>query len=135
MAIFTYLFWPNLGTSTYNNPRVILLLILCLLLIAARFAIAMWRKKLQNPVTKRLSNSWASSSFWFGFVGLFLVVSRVEGISYISMRIWWIVWALALLLYLAFQVRRFRAKHYEKMPVEVVLDPRDKYLPKKKAAR
>lgn len=127
-----YILWPNLGTTTYDNPKVVAFFVVALGLIALSFSICMWRKGLKNSVTKKLSRSWASAALWFGISVLILTVSRVEGISYVSMRLWLIVWALILAIYIVFQIKTFRARHYEKIATEIVDDPLKKYLPKKK---
>lgn len=133
MSFFTYLFWPNPGNATYGSPKALALLAICILLIVAGVALRQWRRKLQNPVTKKLSRSWPAAAFWFGIVGLFLVVVRVEEISYVSMRFWWLVWAIILVVYLFIQAKLFRARHYRVLPREgVEADPMEKYLPKKK---
>lgn len=133
MEYLVYLFWPNPGNATYESPKAMALLIACAVLIIASFIISYWRKKLvTNSVTRKLSRSWPSAAFWFGLTGLIFVVSRVEGISYLSMRFLWVLWGLALLGFLYAQWRLFRARHYEVLPREEKNDPRVKYLPKKK---
>jgi len=132
VQFFSYIFWPNLGTLPYSNPKVLTLLAVSGAFVVLSVVIRVWRKRLSNPVTKKLSRSWAGATLWFGLIGFFLTISRAEGIGYISMRFWWFVWALALLLYLFIQVRVFRARHYTKIDVVRPVDPRDQYLPKKK---
>lgn len=132
-AFFTYLFWPNPpGETGYGSPKALALLILCGLLVAASFCIAAWRKRQTNPMTKKLSRSWSSAAMWFGCIGLFLVVCRVEHIQYLAMRFLWVVWLFSLLLYVGIQVKLYRTRHYEVISEEQADDPRDKYLPKKK---
>lgn len=128
----TYIFWPNPGNATYQSPKVIVLFIVCACLIGAWIILKQWRKRLTNQVTKKLSRSWSTAALSFGVVGLFLVVSRVEQISFLSMRFLWVLWLLSFLLYLAFQIRQFRARHYQKIDSPKVEDPREKYLPKQK---
>lgn len=130
--LFIYFFWPNPGNVTYGSPKVLALLILCLLLIVVAFLISIWRRRVQNQVTKKLSRSWASAFVWFGFTGLILVIARVEQIQYVAMRVWWVFWVIAAIVYIAFQIRLWRARHYEVLPKEVSVDPRSKYLPKRK---
>jgi hypothetical protein len=130
--MFSYLFWPNPGTTSYSNPKVVAVLFICGAMLVASSLIKRWRLKQGNPVTKRLSKSWATASLWFGVVGLVLAVSRVEGIQFIAMRLWWLVWGVGLLLYVALQIRIFRARHYEILPQDTSSDPRAKYLPKQK---
>ncbi len=108
------------------------LLLLCVALVAASFGIRYWRKSLQNPITRKLSRSWASVSFWMGIVGAVLVVARVEEIQFVAMRFMWVVWAAAALFYVYMQWRLFTAKHYEVLPRSRMDDPREKYLPGKK---
>jgi hypothetical protein len=130
--MLSYIFWPNPQATTYDNPKVLALLALCGLMIALGFAISFWRKQKGNPVTRRLTRSWPAACIWFGGIGLVLLIARVEQISYISMRVWWMVWAAALLLYVYVQFRRWRMMHYEVLPTHRMSDPREKYLPKRK---
>ena len=132
MPLFSYLFYPNPGNATYESPKVLILFAVCFGLVVCSFALRVWRGRLQNPVTKRLSRSWSSACLWFSVIGLVLIISRVEQISYVSMRFLWVLWAIVLLFYLFIQVKQFRARHYEQLPKETVEDPREKYLPKRK---
>ena len=108
------------------------LLGVCVALILLSIAIRFWRQHVENSVTRRLSRSWASATLWFGIVGLMLTVARVEQISYVSMRFWWGVWLLSLLLMIVVQLKRWRAMHYQVLPKMTVDDPREKYLPRRK---
>lgn len=132
MSIVTYLLWPNPEAANYDNPKVLALLGVCAGLIVLSVIIRMWRQKTENQITRRLSRSWASSAMWFGVIGLVLAVSRVEQISYVSMRLWWAVWLCALILTLFVQGKRWRTLHYQVLPSERMSDPREKYLPKRK---
>ncbi len=107
------------------------MLVVCLGLMVGSFFLGLWRTK-QQPITKKLSRTWASAAFWIGLVGAFLIVSRVEGIQFFSMRFLWVLWALAIAVYVILQIRIFRSRHYEVLPTERVEDPRGKYLPGKK---
>ncbi|HVW66776.1 MAG TPA: hypothetical protein VHA78_03520 [Candidatus Peribacteraceae bacterium] len=132
LQTFSFFFWPNPGNASYGSPKAMALLIFCVLLVALAVVISFWRRRLKNQVTKKLSRSWGSASFWFGFTGLILVIARVEQIQYIAMRVWWVAWVAAAILYVWFQIRLFRARHYEVIPTQTVADPRSKYLPKQK---
>ncbi len=132
MNVFTYLFWPNLGTSSYDNPKILLLILLAVGLIIAAAVLKVIRGKSANPVFKKLSKSWPTACVWFGCSALLLTVSRVEGIQYLSMRVLWLVWAVAAILYLFLQFRLFRSRYYEVLPSQAISDPRDKYLPRRK---
>jgi ABC-type uncharacterized transport system fused permease/ATPase subunit len=130
--ILTYLFWPNPSNAAYGDPKVVAALLVVLALVLASIAIRVWRRKATNPITKKLSKSWASACFWFGVVALVLIVARVESIQFISMRVLWAVWGALCLLYVYFQFRRFAKRHYEVLPAVRSIDPREKYLPKRK---
>lgn len=132
MNALSYLFWPNLGTGSYGSPTMIILLAVSAGFVVASFIVRWWRAKKASPTARRLSGSWPSAALWFGLVGVILVVSRVEGIQFLSMRFLWILWAAALALYGYFQMRRFRLQHYEVLPRMQEDDPRAKYLPRKK---
>lgn len=126
---FQYLFAANPRGVTYMSASVLTALAVCAVLILGSFAIRMWRSRQQNSVLRKLSRSWASVAFWFGIIGLVLVVSRVEAIQFFAMRFLWVVWG-ALLLGIAFlQFRLFRAKYYVVIPQKPQFDPRDKYIP------
>ena len=130
--MLSYLFWPNPGNAYYDSRSMVILLTVSAALIIVSFLIRFWRKKLQNPITKKLSKTWAGASLWFGIVGIVLVVSRVEQIQFLAMRFMWVLWALAAAAFVFIQVRLFRARHYEVLPSAVVSDPRDMYLPGKR---
>jgi hypothetical protein len=92
--------------------------------------IRVWRGRLQNAVTKKLSRTWAAISLWFGITGVVMVVARVESIQFLAMRFLWGVWGVLLLLLVALQWRVFRMRHYQVMPRATAKDdPRAKYLP------
>ncbi|TSC57431.1 MAG: hypothetical protein Greene041619_1163 [Candidatus Peregrinibacteria bacterium Greene0416_19] len=131
-AILRFFFYPNPGNAGYAKPTMTALLILCGLLVAGSFAIRAWRGRLTNPVSKKLSRSWSSATFWFGVTGIVMVVSRVEGIQFLAMRFLWVLWFAALLLYAVLQIRLFRTRFYEVLPQAEAVDPREKYLPKRK---
>lgn len=62
-----------------------------------------------------------------------MVISRAEGISFLSMRVLWLIWLIVLLLVIVLQIKLFRMRHYEKLPAQKrEEDPREKYLPRKK---
>lgn len=131
--LVTYILWPNPPLTTYSNPKVVVLLLLAAALIAGSFAVSRWRKSLTNAVTRKLTRAYAPAMFWFGIIALFLTVCRVEGISYLSMRLWWIVLLLAAVAFVAIQYKIFRARHYEIVPQQrVTSDPKERYLPQKK---
>jgi len=130
--LLTYIFYPNPGNASFTSPKALTLIIICALMVLMSFGIKYWRSRLSNPITKKLSRSWARASFWFGVIGLILAYSRIESISYVSMRLWWVVWLVALGAYLFIQYKLFRARHYEVLPKEKTEDPREKYLPKRK---
>jgi len=131
MSVFSYLFSPNPGYAFYDSPKVLSLLILCGGFVVISVGLRLWRRQ-TDPVLKRLSRSWSSAVFWFGLSGLVLIVSRVENISFLSMRFLWVVWIVCGGVYLWFQVKMIRMKYYKTVPQERDEDPREKYLPTKK---
>jgi hypothetical protein len=127
------MFSPNpTAVAHYTDSWVVALMVLCLALIVGSFFITRWRKTVLSGVMRKLSASWSSMAFWMGIVGLVLVVARVEKIQIIAMPFLWVVWGAVILLYVIIQWRLFSMKHYEVMPRNVAVDPRDQYLPKRK---
>lgn len=131
-AFLRYWFYPNPGNAAYQTPSMVYLLILCGALIIASILIRFWRSRLTNPVTKKLSRSWGPAAFWFGIVGLVLIVCRVEQIQFLAMRFTWVLWFAVFAVYVIIQIRLFRMRHYEVLPKVRYEDPLEKYLPKKK---
>lgn len=131
-AFLVYWVWPNPGGWNYEDSKVLAMFGVCLVLIVGSFLIRFWRRRLKNPKTRSLSSSWSSASFWFGLVALILVVSRVELIQFMSMRLLWAFWFLAAGLYVFFQILQFTKRHYTVLARTTVLDEREKYLPRRK---
>ncbi len=132
LQLFSFLFWPNPANATYSSPKAIALLAVCALLMALSIVISVWRKNHKNPVTRKLTRSWGTASFWFGLTGLILVVARVEQIQFVSMRVWWVLWLAIAIFFIFLQFKLFTARHYEVLPMVKHVDPREKYLPKRK---
>lgn len=132
VQFFSFFFYPNPGNAYYSSPKSLALLIFCVLLMVAAAGISIWRRRLSNAVTKKLTRSWSAASFWFGFSGLLLVIARVEQIQFLAMRILWVIWIAIAVFYIFLQWKFFRMRHYEVLPKEVSHDPRAKYLPKKR---
>lgn len=130
--VLSYFFWPNPGNVTYGSPKALALLVLCGACIAVSILLRLWRRRLGNPVLRKLSTSWPAIVLWFGISGVVLVVARVEGIQFLAMRVLWFVWAVAFLLTLLFQLWKFRMRYYEVVPQERMLDPLEEYLPKRR---
>jgi hypothetical protein len=130
--ILTYLFWPNPGNAGYDSPKATALIIACALMIALSFALRLWRNRKASAPMRKVSRSWASATFWFGIVGLVLIVARVEQIQFVAMRILWVLWGVLLALYVVLQLRLYKNRYYEVLPTITADDPRSKYLPKRK---
>jgi hypothetical protein len=127
-----YWVWPNPGGWHYDDRKITVALVLCGALIVLSFIIRFWRSRLKNTVTRNLSSSWSRATFWFGVVAIILIVSRVEEIQFMAMRLTWALWFGALFLYLLFQFFQFRRRHYTLLERVQVVDERDKYLPHNK---
>ena len=132
-TFLVYLFYPNPGRLTYGSTQIIAGFVLCGGFIVLSFLLRLWRARLTNAITKKLSRAWSSISFWFGLVGLVLIVSRIEKIQFLAMRFLWVIWGVLLVLLIALQYRLFRMRHYEVMPRKIAQDnPGAKYLPNRK---
>lgn len=128
----TYLFWPNPGNVYYSSPKVMLVLVVALLMIVGSFVLSWWRRNKASAAVRKVSKAWAPSLLWFGLTAVILAVARVEQIQFVAMRFLWVIWGALALVIAYFQVRVYRNRYYEVLPTENVVDPRSKYLPKKK---
>ena len=131
-SFLSYWLWPNPAGWYYDDTKVVALIVVCGALVLLSFVLRFWRSQVSNLVTRSLTASWSSASFWSGVVGLLFVVSRVETIQFLSMRILWALWMLSIALYLFFQCTQFRRKHYVVIERAQIVDEREKYLPKKR---
>src|SRR3989344_3048054 len=131
-SFLSYWFYPRPPATSYDNPKVLLMVLFCVLLFFGSFAVSFCRKNRENAVTKRLMKSWAPCMRWFGGIGMVLLVARAEDIQFLSMRAFWMLWVLGVLGFASVQIWRFRVKHYTIVPKTYVEDPREKYLPKRK---
>lgn len=127
-----YWFWPNPGNADYTSPKALAVIVLCIAAIVASFVLPRIRNGWQNPQLKKVSRTWATACGWFGWIGLVLVIARVEEIQYVGMRFLWVLWVVALALYLYVQVRVYRNRYYEVIPNRPAEDARAQYLPKRK---
>lgn len=128
----SYIFWPNPGNAGYDNPKVILLLALSLLLIIGSFVVTRWRNQATNQSLKKVSRTWSSALFWFGCIALILTIARVEQIQFLAMRFLWFIWVVIAALYVYVQGRAVRTQTYEVLPTVKKHDARSKYLPSRK---
>lgn len=131
-SFLTYLFWPNPGNADYTSPKALLLILLCVALVVASFVWPRVRGRSSNVQLKKISGSWGTAAGWFGWTGLVLVIARVEEIQFIAMRFLWLLWGVALLVYLFVQYRIYTMRYYEVLPTAPTADARARYLPKKK---
>lgn len=127
--ILEYFFWPHPPHTDFSNPKVVLVLLTCLGFVVLSFVLRFLRRRSHDAMFKKLSRTWPSAMLWFGIVGAVLLVSRVTEIQYVAMRIWWFVWAAALLFFIFVQYKQYRTRHYEILPRGPKVDPRDPYLP------
>jgi hypothetical protein len=128
----SYIFWPNPGNAGYDNPKVIALLVISLLLIAGSFVLGRWRNGLTNQSLKKVSRSWGSVTFWLGLTGFLFTIARVEQIQFLAMRFLWLVWFVIAVLFIILQIRAVRTRTYEVIPTVKKSDARSKYLPTRK---
>ena len=128
----SYLFWPNPGNAGYDSPKAMALIIACVLLVILSFIFSWWRRSNASAAVRKISKSWSTAMLWFGLIGLVLIIARVEQIQFLAMRFMWLLWGISLVLYLMVQMRVYRLRYYEVLPTKKVVDPRSKYLPKRK---
>jgi glucan phosphoethanolaminetransferase (alkaline phosphatase superfamily) len=131
-ALLRHFFYPNPAGGSYGSTSMIVAMAICALLIVISFVIRWWRTRQADQRVRTLSRGWSSVTFWFGVVGLVLVVSRAEHIQFFAMRFLWVLWGVALAVYIGLQIRLWRARYYQVLPKLHVEDPRDKYIPGKK---
>lgn len=105
---------------------------LVVILFAASFIIKLKRKKLKDPIMKKMLKRYPSRLSMFGSLLLFLLVVREAGLPYLSMRIWWFLLG-AFFLYWALKNASNFNKEYKRRATQAKSNAsRSKYLPRKK---
>lgn len=135
MNALSYLFWPNPGAVAYSDSRPLAALALCGVLLFLSLTLRILRTRAHAGPLRRFAQSFNRVALWFGVTGLFLVVARVEGMQYLTMRFWWVVWGGSLLLCSVVRFRRLRLLGYDVISSPTPPDPREKYLPRRKHPR
>lgn len=135
MNALSYLFWPNPGVAAYSDPMPLAAFAVCGVLLLLSLVLRILRKRAHSWSIRRFAQSFDRVTLWFGIVGLLLVVARVEGMQYLAMRFWWVVWGGSLLSCSVVQLRRLRFLGYEVISSAAPPDPREKYLPRRKHSR
>lgn len=132
MNLLSYLFWPNPGGVMYSDPHPLIALLVCGLFLLSSLMVRRMHARSHSGPFRRLTQGWARAFWWFGVLGLLLVVARAEEIQYVAMRFWWIVLGVSVVAYGAWQCRRARTLWYEVIPSAALPDSREKYLPHRK---
>ena len=104
-----------------------------LLLIIFGFVSAYYlKKKLKDPVSKKILKGYPGKLKIYGFLTLFLLIVREQGIPYLSMRIWWFI-LLASFMYAFIRLGLNYRKEYQERSERLKKNmTKKKYLPKKK---
>ena len=93
------------------------------------------KKHIHNTSLKKVLKSIPSLMWWLAIVALLMTWTRLEGIAYISMRIWWIALALVILFFVIRTWKKYidiecKKKRFEGRNEDA--DVKKKYLPKSK---
>lgn len=104
-------------------------------LFIVSFAFEYFRRKCINESYKRVLRGVPSTMRWVSFIMLIMTWTRIVGIPYISMRVWWFMLVLFIVYYLVRLWRNYRVfeskKHFFGSKVQTQ-DNLKKYLPTKK---
>lgn len=122
--------------NTRPNPDfyyVNIVLIIGLALIFLGIVWELYRKhKMSDKIARKILRPYPGKLIRYGFLVLFLLAVRMAGLSYLSMRLWWLVLG-AFMLYSLLKLILTYGKEYRKRQEKVkVSGKEDKYLPKKK---
>lgn len=104
-----------------------------LLLLIAGFAGGYYRKyRLHDPIARKILKPYPGKLRNYGFLILFLLAVREQGIPYISMRIWWFI-VLGFFLYSFGKLAlTYRNQYAQRTHKQTQSSASEKYLPKKK---
>jgi len=104
-----------------------------LLLLIIGFASEFYiKKKLKDPISKKILKSYPGKLKLYGFIVLMLLIFREQGIPYLSMRLWWFV-LLGFFLYTFGKITLSFKKEYRNRKDKLHKNKnKNKYLPKKK---
>lgn len=126
----SYFFTPR---PSPDFPYTKLTLAVFALLFLGGIAIGIYRKKfLKDEIWKKILRRYPGILVNYAVTLLILLVIRETGMPYLSMRIWWALWFVALL----YSIARFLLtckKQYETRAEKLKINrSKDAYLPRKK---
>lgn len=125
-----YYFNPYPG-SGFQFSKIILAG--CLVVFLLGIFILFYRKKKAQPRHKKWIQTYGKRIINMAIVALGLLFVREVGIPYFSMRLWWGIWAIMLLIFSFMALKQFRKANRLTLEIKPkAQDPRAKYLPKKK---
>jgi Ca2+/Na+ antiporter len=93
------------------------------------------KKYIHNNSLKKVLKSVPSLMWWMAIVALVMTWGRIEGVAYISMRIWWIVMLAVIMVIVIYKWRKYTQIEKRKALFKDKKDTQDtkkKYLPKSK---
>lgn len=105
-----------------------------MVMITLGVILSLFRKfVIKNPDTRKLMRSFPKTFIWFGVIALFLIWMRVENVPYLSLRLWWAVYVIILLIVFYFLIRNCfkKAKIYKQIKARPQ-KARDVFLPTRK---
>lgn len=117
---------PEFRYTTYT-------LILIGILLISSIAVHYYRQKeCKDRIAKKLLKTIPSGLFNFGVTLILLWLFRETGLPYLSMRLWWFLFAIVFVVWIFKKIRFYRTNYQLKMNKLKNQSTKNKYLPKKK---
>lgn len=115
------------GALTPTGSKVFLVMLG--LLLAGAIAFAVIKRKTAKSAYSRINSRLASFFSTNLIIGVFLFLFYYQGLVFLSMRVWFLVWLIAMIVWLV-----YIARHFRQIPELVEQKEREKefkkYLPK-----
>jgi hypothetical protein len=104
-----------------------------LIIILAGIALHIYRKKyMKDAIAKKIVKKYPWKLEIYGAILLALLFFREQGIPYLSMRLLWVIWALAFAYTILKNALNYKKEYEKRSKVKNKNEAKKKYLPKKK---
>ena len=108
MNIITKLL-QKVPTSSMSNELILTIIIVATLMIVLSLGLKYLRRKTKNKILKKYIREFPGGLMIFGILALFLLWVRVKSIPILSMRLWWVFYHFAFVVWVLFKGRKLLA--------------------------
>lgn len=131
--LFTLSFWFSYHAKPFSPWTTKVILVISALLVLGGVIALIWKRAIRDQVLRHHIADSASMMIVMGVTSLFLWFVTYEGVPFLSMRIFWLLWLGIVIWWSTVLLRDYRiAKAQRVMTHDPEREAYEKYLPKPK---